>query len=139
VERTAVRRPLCPRHGRLGALISLSGFAYDGPAGRLGFAPTYGPADFKSFFAAAEGGGSLVQRCDDNAQTNRIKLKWGKLTLKTLDLRLPENKTAAEAVVTISARKVKAELNQDGRDVTLIFAQPITIARDESLQATLKW
>lgn len=112
---------------------------FDGPAGRIGLAPRITPEEFKCFFSGAEGWGSLVQRRDDKAQANCIELKWGKLTPRTLELQLPEDKTAAEAVVTIGDRKVKAELKQGGCDVTLSFAQPIAIGRDESLQATLKW
>lgn len=34
-------------------LLTLSGFTFDGPAGKLGFAPKLNPASFKSFFSAA--------------------------------------------------------------------------------------
>ena len=43
-------------------LISVSGYIYDGPAGRIGFAPRMMPEDFKCFFTAAEGWGSLAQK-----------------------------------------------------------------------------
>src|SRR5881397_3957504 len=45
-----------------GCLIALSGFVYDGPAGRLGFAPRWQQENFKAFFTAAEGWGSLSQK-----------------------------------------------------------------------------
>ena len=45
-----------------GCLLGVSGYVYDGPAGTIGFAPRMTPDDFKCFFTAAEGWGSLVQR-----------------------------------------------------------------------------
>lgn len=44
-----------------GYLIGASGYVYDGPAGRIGFAPRVTPDEFRCFFTAAESWGSLAQ------------------------------------------------------------------------------
>ena len=44
-----------------GCLIAVSGFVYDGPAGRLGFAPRWQAENFRAFFTAAEGWGTIEQ------------------------------------------------------------------------------
>ena len=45
-----------------GCLLAVTSFVFDASEGKLGFAPRLTPEDFKTFFAAAEGWGSLVQK-----------------------------------------------------------------------------
>jgi uncharacterized protein (DUF608 family) len=69
-----------------GAFLALEGFRYDGPAGRLGFAPRITRDHFRGFFTAAEGWGMLSQTTGKRSQTDTVAVTWGALRLKTLDL-----------------------------------------------------
>ena len=67
-------------------LLALSGYQYDSPRHALRFTPGYRPDDFKCFFCASEGWGSLTQRSDGKVQRIEITVKSGKLPVKTLEL-----------------------------------------------------
>ena len=50
-------------------LLSLSDHTYDGPAGKIGFAPRITPEEFRCLFSGAEGWGSFEQKRDGSAQS----------------------------------------------------------------------
>ncbi|MFC2113353.1 GH116 family glycosyl hydrolase [Bacteroidota bacterium] len=87
-------------------LLSLSGFVYDGPAGRIGFAPRMTPEDFKCFFSAAEGWGSISQIISDGNQVETIEVKWGQLRLNQLEFAFDENLISPRVKVTIDGKPV---------------------------------
>jgi len=118
-----------------GCLLGAEGYVYDGPAGHVGFAPRLTPDNFKAFFTAAEGWGSLVQKRTPEAQTGRIEVKWGKLSVRTLVCELPDGAQAAKAAVTVAGRALAAEMKQDGPRVTLTLSGgPATINRGEAVE-----
>ena len=59
-----------------GCLLGLSGFEYDGPAGRLGFRPRMPGDQFRTFFTAAQGWGSLSQTRVGRSQSIRVHVRW---------------------------------------------------------------
>ncbi len=122
-----------------GCLITASGYSYDGPAGRLGFAPRIGPDDFKSFFSAAEGWGSLVQKRRKAVQTDAIEVKWGRLRLEALNLELPAGAKLKQAVLDVSGLPVNCRFEQSGLRITLRPASGIIVKAGESLRAELNW
>ncbi|NQU25591.1 MAG: hypothetical protein HQ567_30260 [Candidatus Nealsonbacteria bacterium] len=121
-----------------GGLIAISGYVYDGPAGKIGFAPRFRPHDFKAFFTAAEGWGSLVQRREGPRQTGRIELKWGTLRAKTLVLELPQDKELQTAQVTAAGRQIAAIARHRGRRVELSLAEPIVVTAGETVEVVLR-
>ena len=122
-----------------GCLLGVEGYVYDGPAGIIGLAPRLAPEDFKAFFTAAEGWGSLVQKRAGRRQTDRVDVKWGKLRVRTLVLEAPEGAKPVKATVTAGGRAVGAEAREDGRRVTISLAEPAVVNRGESLEAVLAW
>jgi uncharacterized protein (DUF608 family) len=122
-----------------GCLLAAEGYVYDGPAGKIGFGPRLTPEDFKAFFTAAEGWGSLAQKRAGRSQTDRIDLKWGKLRVRTLRFEVPENVGAVKAEVTAAGRKVAAQVRRDGTGVTLSLAESVTVSRGEGLEVVLTW
>ncbi|MCX5685664.1 MAG: GH116 family glycosyl hydrolase, partial [Planctomycetota bacterium] len=122
-----------------GCLLTAEGFVYDGPAGKIGFGPRLTPEDFKAFFTAAEGWGSLVQKRAGRSQTDRIDVKWGKLSARSLRFEVPENAGAVKAEVTAAGRKAAAKVVRDGAGVTLSLAEPVTVSRGEKLEVVLTW
>jgi uncharacterized protein (DUF608 family) len=124
-----------------GCLLALTGFVYDGPAGRLGLAPRWRPEDFRAFFSAAEGWGSLVQRRGERGQENAIAVKHGQILLRVVALQVPEKVTVRETRVSVGDRMVKAEshLDDQARTVTLRLAGPVMLQAGETLTVTQTW
>jgi uncharacterized protein (DUF608 family) len=117
-----------------GCLLGVSRYVYDGPAGRIGFAPRITPNEFKCFFSAAEGWGTLVQHREANSQTNRIELKWGKLRLRTIVLELPENGKPARITVSLADQTLPAKTEHDGCRLAVFLEDDRTIEPGQSLQ-----
>ena len=104
-----------------GCLISLCGFLYDGPAGRLGFSPRWQPDNFQAFFTAAEGWGTLEQtrRAPANqpqgnqtkgTQTNRIHVKHGDVRLRELVFELPAKIASPSVRVELDGQPLPVQL-----------------------------
>lgn len=117
-----------------GVFLALCGFAYHGPQGHLAFAPRVTPEDFKAPFTAAQGWGSFTQKRSAQTQTASIELKWGKLSINTLALELPEGKIANVTQVECAGRRIKAKLQRDGQRVTLTLKETICLTPNQSLE-----
>ena len=100
-------------------LLALSGYTYDGPAGKICFVPRMNPEDFKCFFTSAKGWGSLIQKREQSEQINAIEIKWGQLRVKTLVFELPEGKLAEQANLEINGNTVPIEISQNGNRITI--------------------
>ena len=122
-----------------GALIAISGFVHDGPAGVIGFAPKLRGEDFKAFFTAAEGWGSLVQKRAGKRQTSRIEVKWGTLRARTLVFDLPAGAKLAKATVTAAGKAAPVTARQTGATVTLEFDKPVIVSAGAAIEAALTW
>jgi non-lysosomal glucosylceramidase len=91
----ALRNPYneieCSDHyGRANASYSLflaaCGFSYNGPAGVIGFDPKIAPGDFKAPFTAAKGWGTFQQKNDGGKWSASLKIRYGSLTLREIQL-----------------------------------------------------
>ncbi len=120
-----------------GCLLAASGYVYDGPAGMIGFAPRLTPENFKAFFSAAEGWGSLVQTRIGSRQSNRIEVKWGRLRVKSLQLELPSQAKLAAASVTVAGRQVNADAKQQGTRVTIVLPQAEILEKNQEIEARI--
>jgi uncharacterized protein (DUF608 family) len=121
-----------------GCLIALSGFVYDGSAGRIGFAPRWQQENFKAFFTAAEGWGSLLQRRSDHSQENQVDVKHGQVTVRELLFEVPKSAKLLEVVVTTGGQPVEANLEQKER-VILTLQKSLELRAGQSLTVTMKW
>ncbi len=117
-----------------GCLLAVTGFVCDASKGKIGFAPRLTPEDFKAFFTAAEGWGSLVQKRSSGGQTNRIEVKWGKLDLKVLRLELPTGAKLQDATVAVANRQIASKASQDDRHVTIVLDQYLEIAQNQAVE-----
>jgi hypothetical protein len=82
-------------------LTAVSGYQYDGPAGRLSFDPKMTPEDFKCAFTTAEGWGTYEQ----GKNGSKVRVKWGRVPLKILGVPGRDGKVA----VTLNGRGVDAD------------------------------
>jgi hypothetical protein len=120
-----------------GCLISLAGFEYDGPAGRLGFAPRWQSDDFRIFFTAAEGWGTLQQRRQGHTQTNHVSVKHGRLRLNELTFEVPQAARQYNARLELNGRLHDSQPRQDGTRLVLILSGPVTVTAGQTLSVTL--
>jgi uncharacterized protein (DUF608 family) len=110
-------------------LLALSGYQYDSLRQALCFSPCYQPDNFKCFFCASEGWGSLTQKTEGNVQRIEIAVQSGRLLVKTLELTaiqkgvVPHNVTAVlkgeTRPVTFAMNQARCQLTFDGNHITV--------------------
>ena len=122
-----------------GCLISVSGYIYDGPAGKIGFAPRMTREDFKCFFSGAQGWGSLVQQRQVKVQTNAIEVKWGRLRVKSLVLELPEEGLTVEVTVRVAGEAVGCETAQEGQRLVVTLGHDFLVEAGQTIEVTSRW
>jgi uncharacterized protein (DUF608 family) len=122
-----------------GVLLGLSGFAYHGPRGRIGFAPRITPDDFRCAFTAAEGWGSLRQRRAGRTQTNELAVRWGRLRLRSVALELPERVVASDVTVTLDDVPIESATEQEDGRVTVTTGQETIVPAGGVLRVRLSW
>jgi uncharacterized protein (DUF608 family) len=78
-------------------LLALSGWHYDGPRQSLRVTPRHTPENFRSFFTAPEGWGTLRQWRAGQRQRNEIALREGRLAISEIALMAPAAPATAKA------------------------------------------
>ncbi|MBU0637829.1 MAG: hypothetical protein KKB50_03115 [Planctomycetes bacterium] len=131
-----------------GVLQALETYTYDGPAGRLGFAPRIRPEKSQCFFSAARGWGTLGQKRQRRYQENSIHIKWGELRLTVLSVARPAGidpeQVRAQAGVRLGDdqlawQKLAVEVQQHADHYELHFAEPLTLRAGWRLDTVLTW
>jgi non-lysosomal glucosylceramidase len=122
-----------------GCLIALSGFVYDGPAGRLGFAPRWQADDFKAFFTAAEGWGTLRQTRQHESQTNSIDVKHGTVRLRELVFELPTGAKQSVARLETNGHTPPHRSVQTGHRVQINLDEPLSVEAGQTLTVHHTW
>lgn len=122
-------------------LLALSGFLYDGPRGRMTFAPRLTPENFKSFFTTAEAWGRLSQKRSGNRQTSEIHVAYGRLTLRELTLDVPFEEDAREVlmVLKIGDKHIEPSVRFDNGKAKLSLEKPMTLEEGQTLNVQFRW
>jgi len=120
-----------------GVLIGLCGYEYDGPAGHIGFAPRLAPDDFKAAFTGAEGWGTLAQKRGGGVQTNRIVVRWGRLTIRSVAVELPGEGAAADVTIDAPEQR-RPRIRREGRRVVITLDRPLTLEAGQELVVRTK-
>ncbi|TWT81433.1 hypothetical protein CA13_28860 [Planctomycetes bacterium CA13] len=119
-------------------LLALSGQTYDGPAGKIGFAPRITPEAFKCFFSSAEGWGSFEQKRQGNTQSNRLTIMWGRLESQTLSLQLASAKQVRWVEVEVAGKTpIRSRFSQEGGRLLISFDKPISLNAPQTLDIKL--
>jgi uncharacterized protein (DUF608 family) len=116
-----------------GVFLAACGYEYDGPRGRIGFAPRLTPEQFKAAFTAAEGWGTFSQSFDGSAFNAALDVKWGQLKLRTMALALPPGANATKVVASLGGKGTPATLALEGKRIVVTFTSEIIIAAREKL------
>jgi non-lysosomal glucosylceramidase len=117
-------------------LLALSGFEYDGPRGTLRFTPRYKPDEFKCFFTASEGWGSLAQKSIGPSRQVEITIKSGKLRVNSLELTALANENVGKAAATLAGKVLpivcsttngQCRITFDGNAITVNEGQTLVV------------
>jgi len=121
-----------------GCLLGASGFSYDGPAGVIGFSPRLTPDDFRAFFPAAEGWGSLSQVRDAAGQRSAIEVKFGQVRVRTLKLTAPPGTGASPYTVTLNGSPLPSTRALADSTVTVTLSASVTVSAGSTLEFALQ-
>ena len=114
-----------------GVFLAACGFEYDGPKGRLGFAPRLTPEEFKAPFTVAEGWGTYSQQQGNDGLKAGIAIKWGTLRLKTLSFAVTG--APGSVTATLSGAAVKATHRIENGRATVTLETPFVLKAGERL------
>ena len=120
-------------------LLAAQGYRCDAKAGMLGFDPKVTPQYHRSFFCTKSAWGTFAQQRRDKAQANTLSVKYGNLSLKELQLALPQADLKPELLVSIRLESVSAKLLIDGSRARIVFPKPMALAAGDYLIAQFSW
>jgi hypothetical protein len=115
-----------------GVFLAACGFEYHGPRQHIGFAPRLTPENFKAAFTSAEGWGTFAQQQDGGGLKAELRLRWGKLKLRTLSLAMAPG-AASSASALLGTKPVPVKVSREGRRVSLTFGEAIDLAAGDSI------
>ena len=126
-----------------GALISMQGFIYDGPAGVIGFAPIWKPEDHVSFFTGAEGWGLFRQERQDGEQRDTIEVTWGQLRLREIIFSADSKPTQVKVRIASASRNIEEEIRSarhriDKDRVVVALPYEIILKAGQAINVDLK-
>ena len=120
-----------------GVFLALCGFEYDGPHGRLGFAPRITPQDFKAAFTVAEGWGTYSQNCTAQGSRFEIAVRWGQLSVKTLALPTAAGAKQKAVKVPLEMKEIPAEIRVQDGQAQITLGEAIGARAGESIQVEI--
>ncbi|MGD9495149.1 MAG: GH116 family glycosyl-hydrolase [Armatimonadota bacterium] len=122
-------------------LEAAGGRVYHAARGLLGFDPQVTPESFRSFFIASDGWGTFAQQRGERSQDNELRLVWGRLSLETLRLGLPDEAGEAPTVsVYLGGAQMSARARVEGRRLFIDFADTMELAAEgDELAVQVRW
>jgi uncharacterized protein (DUF608 family) len=120
-------------------LLAAQGYAYDGPAGSLGFNPRLNADDHTSFFSTAEGWGRFIQKRTGHKQESQLAVAYGRCEVSRLRLGLPDGATNASATAKTGTRDLSPKVAVKDGAAVVTFAAPVVVGVDETLDVVIEW
>ncbi len=120
-------------------LVSAQGLKLDGPAGLIGFDPTWLPHDHISFFTASTGWGKFSQKRTASEQVDKIDLDWGELALRQLVFVLPEGKEPGVVETRYNGKPITATHKLVNGRVYISLANPIVMKPGQNVQVSISY
>ncbi len=120
-----------------GVYLAACGFEYDGPAGRIGFAPRLTPNDFKCAFTAAQAWGTFSQKQNAQTLTADVTVRYGRLRLTTLKLGEVGKNSPARVSASVAGKDVPVKLSTNDAGAEIAFAEEIILEAGQTLTLSL--
>ena len=93
--------------------------------------------DFKAAFTAAGSWGTFRQRHLPGSMEARIKLLFGALTLKTLQLEFSGKTGERPPICELNGGSVACHISRSGETLTVEFRAPVIIRKSEELRVEI--
>ena len=134
-----------------GVFLAACGYEHHGPNGHLGFSPRLSAENFRAAFTTAEGWGAFSQTLGGASHlsqagnpkpeaapggallTAEVRLKWGRLRVRTLALHVPDGHAGAVNVV-VESRPVQTSYRLEGNRLTITFSNEALIEAGQTIQ-----
>ena len=117
-----------------GVFLAACGFEYHGPKGHIGFAPRLTPENFKAPFTSAEGWGSYEQKAEGTRLKAEVRIKYGKLKVKSVALALINGVKPESVKILINGKAVPGRISvNEGRAVVTLDSE-IVVNKGEKLE-----
>jgi non-lysosomal glucosylceramidase len=121
-----------------GVFLAACGYEYHGPKGELAFAPRLTPDDFRAAFTTAEGWGTFSQRRDQAGQTDTIRLRWGKVRVRTLSFVLADGKKPSSVAVTVAGTPAESSFTLQGNRLRIVLAADAIIEAGQEIEVRIE-
>ncbi|MEI7954380.1 MAG: hypothetical protein WCJ66_04340 [Verrucomicrobiota bacterium] len=119
-----------------GVFLTVCGYPYHGPQGRLGFAPRISPDNFKAAFITAEDWGTFTQLATSGKQRAQLALHQGSLCLRTIALGIVGSRPPSTCVLVVASKPLAADLTLLPGQAEVHFAE-IVLKAGDTLQLEL--
>ena len=120
-----------------GVYLAACGYEYHGPKRYLAFAPRLSPEDFRAAFTTAEGWGTFSQKDEAGVRQEVVRIKWGRLRLKTLAFVPAPGARPTTATVTLAGKPVESRLTMSDSRATILLRTEVVIEAGQELVARL--
>jgi len=122
-----------------GVFISVCGYEYHGPKGKLSFAPKLTPEDFRAPFTVAEGWGTFSQLQFKNKQMNSLEMKYGFLKIQEFSLQLPAEKQVKDIILKVDQKVVEVKSFIQNKDRLSVVFEEEEIQKSQTLYLTASY
>ena len=119
--------------------LAIGGFDYDGPAGKIGFAPKITPEAFRTAFTASSGWGRYEQSSSEEAATYLISVLHGELMVREWRVQLPLDTPVKSIAVTANGKTLDVSPQQEGQNLVLRLPHEMVLVEGQQLEARLGW
>jgi len=135
--------PACGHHYSRGmsswaTMLALSGFNYSAVERRLTLMPRIHRTNFRSFWSAPSGWGSLAQKASSQKQRISVETAEGTLVVTTLVLEAVAKEVPKHASARLGSTTLAASLKNESGRLTIDFGRELTIVPGQPLQLVLK-
>jgi len=117
-----------------GVFQAVCGFEYHGPKGHVAFAPRFHPDEFRAAFVTAEGWGTFSQNRDFEVGTYDLDVRWGRLAIRSLAVRVPPGTRVRRVTATLGERELGCAFELDGQALSVRLDERVTVERGARLR-----
>ncbi|MBI5686149.1 MAG: hypothetical protein HZC54_13835 [Verrucomicrobia bacterium] len=121
-----------------GVFLAACGFEYHGPRGHIGFAPRLTPENFRAPFTSAEGWGTFATNTEGGTRRAELRVKWGKLKIKSLSLPVPGTSADGTVKVTVNGKAVSAKTSIENGKLLVRLADEHTLSATRKLEVDIR-